>query len=297
SLDFETKSSYTLKIEASNKHMDPRFRAQGPFSDTAMVRLVVDNVDEPPVFTTPVSKMVVSEAAKVGTIIGTVSAVDPDSTNSPIRYSIDRNTDLERFFNIEAASGVISTAKPLDRETNAVHNITILAIESPTRIESRQKGTEGQGDRKTEGHGRRAGGQKARWTRGQRNSSTELQEDRRAGEQEKRGQKGRRAEGQGNRKKWTVGQEDRRAREQEKGDRMAGGQKGSGTGKRGQKGRRTEGQWNRKTGEKGRKTGKSRGQKGMAEEQEDRGSGKKKGRRTGKSGQKGRGTEGQEYIR
>ncbi|KAK3513931.1 hypothetical protein QTP70_032824 [Hemibagrus guttatus] len=129
-LDFETKSSYTLKIEASNRHMDPRFRAQGPFSDTAMVRLVVENVDEPPVFATSVSRMVVSEAAKVGTIIGTVSAIDPDSTNSPIRYSIDRNTDLERFFNIEAASGVISTAKPLDREMNAVHNITILAIES-----------------------------------------------------------------------------------------------------------------------------------------------------------------------
>ncbi|MCI4390531.1 hypothetical protein PGIGA_G00123600 [Pangasianodon gigas] len=130
SLDFETKSSYTLKIEASNKHMDPRFRALGPFSDTAMVRLVVENVDEPPVFATPVSRMVVSEAAKVGTIIGTVSATDPDSTNSPIRYSIDRNTDLERFFNIEAATGIISTAKPLDREMNAVHNITILAIES-----------------------------------------------------------------------------------------------------------------------------------------------------------------------
>lgn len=65
--------------------MDPRFRSQGPFSDTAMVRLVVENVDEPPVFVTSVSRMVVSEAAKVGTIIGTVSATDPDSTNSPIR--------------------------------------------------------------------------------------------------------------------------------------------------------------------------------------------------------------------
>uniref|UniRef100_A0AAR2IHI0 Cadherin 7a n=1 Tax=Pygocentrus nattereri TaxID=42514 RepID=A0AAR2IHI0_PYGNA len=129
-LDFETKSSYTLKIEASNKNIDPRFRAQGPFSDTAMVKLVVENVDEPPVFSSPISRMSVSEAAKVGTIIGTVSALDPDSTNSPIRYSIDRNTDLERFFNIEAATGVISTAKPLDREVNAVHNITILAIES-----------------------------------------------------------------------------------------------------------------------------------------------------------------------
>lgn len=129
-LDFETKSSYTLKIEASNRNIDPRFLSQGPFSDTAMVRLTVENVDEPPVFSSPLSKMVVSEAAKVGTMIGTVSAMDPDTTNSPIRYSIDRNTDLERFFNIESTTGVISTAKPLDREANAVHNITILAIES-----------------------------------------------------------------------------------------------------------------------------------------------------------------------
>ncbi|XP_056112616.1 cadherin-7a [Rhinichthys klamathensis goyatoka] len=129
-LDFETKSSYTLKIEASNRNIDPRFLSQGPFSDTAMVRLTVENVDEPPIFSSPLSKMVVSEAAKVGTIIGTVSALDPDSTNSPIRYSIDRNTDLERFFNIESSTGVISTAKPLDREANAVHNITILATES-----------------------------------------------------------------------------------------------------------------------------------------------------------------------
>nr|ABD64678.1 cadherin-7 type II [Danio rerio] len=129
-LDFETKSSYTLKIEASNRNIDPRFLSQGPFSDTAMVRLTVENVDEPPVFSSPLSKMVVSEAAKVGTMIGTVSAMDPDTTNSPIRYSIDRNTDLERFFNIESPTGVISTAEPLDREANAVHNITILAIES-----------------------------------------------------------------------------------------------------------------------------------------------------------------------
>ncbi|KAG9278436.1 cadherin-7-like [Astyanax mexicanus] len=129
-LDYETKSTYTLKIEASNRNIDPRFRAQGPFSDTAMVKLVVENVDEPPVFSSPLSRMTVSEAAKVGTTIGTVSALDPDSTNSPIRYSIDRNTDLERFFNIDAATGIISTAKALDREVNAVHNITILAIES-----------------------------------------------------------------------------------------------------------------------------------------------------------------------
>ncbi|MGH0168401.1 UNVERIFIED_CONTAM: hypothetical protein FKN15_054902 [Acipenser sinensis] len=135
-LDFETKASYTLRIEATNKNIDPQFLSLGPFSDTTNVKVIVEDVDEPPVFTSPVNRMVVSEAAKVGTIIGTVAAHDPDASSSLIRYSIDRNTDLERFFNIDATTGVISTAKQLDREMNAVHNITLLAMESqdPTQV-------------------------------------------------------------------------------------------------------------------------------------------------------------------
>ncbi|XP_066040205.1 cadherin-7 isoform X3 [Chamaea fasciata] len=129
-LDFEAKTSYTLRIEAANMHVDPRFLSLGPFSDMTTVKIIVEDVDEPPVFTSHLYSMVVSEAAKVGTIIGTVAAHDPDASNSPVRYSIDRNTDLERYFNIDANSGVITTAKSLDRETNAVHNITVLAMES-----------------------------------------------------------------------------------------------------------------------------------------------------------------------
>uniref|UniRef100_A0A3Q4H0V3 Cadherin 7 n=1 Tax=Neolamprologus brichardi TaxID=32507 RepID=A0A3Q4H0V3_NEOBR len=135
-LDFETKSIFSLRIEATNRNIDPNFLSSGPFSDTTSVKVTVEDVNEPPVFSTPLSKMVVSEDAKVGTSIGRVSAHDPDNSNSPIRYSIDRNTDLERFFNVDALSGVISTAKPLDREANSVHNLTIFAIEShdPTQI-------------------------------------------------------------------------------------------------------------------------------------------------------------------
>ncbi|OXB66749.1 hypothetical protein ASZ78_002994 [Callipepla squamata] len=116
-LDFEAKTSYTLRIEAANMHVDPRFLSLGPFSDMTTVKIIVEDVDEPPVFTSRLYSMVVSEAAKV--------FFHP----SP-RYSIDRNTDLERYFNIDANSGVITTAKTLDRETNAVHNITVLAMES-----------------------------------------------------------------------------------------------------------------------------------------------------------------------
>uniref|UniRef100_A0A665XAD7 Cadherin domain-containing protein n=1 Tax=Echeneis naucrates TaxID=173247 RepID=A0A665XAD7_ECHNA len=132
-LDFETKSSFSLRVEATNRNIDSNFLSLGPFSDTTSVKVTVEDVNEPPIFSAPLSKMVVSEDAKVGTSIGKVSAHDPDTSSSAIRYSIDRNTDLERYFNVDALSGVISTAKPLDREANSVHNLTIFAIESSTR--------------------------------------------------------------------------------------------------------------------------------------------------------------------
>ncbi|NXU48617.1 CADH7 protein, partial [Turnix velox] len=84
-LDFEAKTSYTLRIEAANMHVDPRFLSLGPFSDMTTVKIIVEDVDEPPVFTSRLYSMVVSEAAKVGTIIGTVAAHDPDASNSPVR--------------------------------------------------------------------------------------------------------------------------------------------------------------------------------------------------------------------
>uniref|UniRef100_A0A8C2Z3K7 Cadherin 7 n=1 Tax=Cyclopterus lumpus TaxID=8103 RepID=A0A8C2Z3K7_CYCLU len=124
-LDFETKSSFFLRIEATNRNIDSNFLSAGPFSDTTSVRVTVDDVNEPPVFSTPLGKMVVSEDARVGTSIGRVSAHDPDTSNNAIR-----NTDLERFFNVDALSGVISTAKPLDREANLIHNLTVFAIDS-----------------------------------------------------------------------------------------------------------------------------------------------------------------------
>uniref|UniRef100_A0A4W5PNL1 Cadherin 7 n=1 Tax=Hucho hucho TaxID=62062 RepID=A0A4W5PNL1_9TELE len=134
-LDFETKNSFNVRIEATNRNVDPAFVHLGSFSDTTSVKVTVEDVNEPPVYSTQLSRMGVSEDARVGTSIGKVSAHDPDSSNSAIRYSIDRNTDLERFFNVDALSGVISTAKPLDREVNSVHNLTILAMEKdPTKI-------------------------------------------------------------------------------------------------------------------------------------------------------------------
>ncbi|XP_028450211.1 cadherin-7-like [Perca flavescens] len=129
-LDFETRPIFSLRVEASNRYVDARFLAPGAFSDVVAVRLLVENVDEPPLFSSAGATMQISEAAPIGTDLGSVSARDPDARNSPVRYSIDRKSDVERYFTIDSISGVITTARPLDRETVAVHNITILATET-----------------------------------------------------------------------------------------------------------------------------------------------------------------------
>ncbi|KAM6177522.1 cadherin-8 [Erethizon dorsatum] len=128
-LDFETKKSYTLKVEAANIHTDPRFSSRGPFKDTATVKIVVEDADEPPVFSSPTYLLEVHENAALNSVIGQVTARDPDITASPIRFSIDRHTDLERQFNINADDGKITLATPLDRELSVWHNITIIATE------------------------------------------------------------------------------------------------------------------------------------------------------------------------
>ncbi|XP_027755011.1 cadherin-8 isoform X1 [Empidonax traillii] len=134
-LDFETKKSYTLKVEAANTHIDPRFISGGPFKDTATVKIVVEDADEPPVFSSPTYLLEVHENAALNSVLGQVTAHDPDVSSSPIRFSIDRHTDLERQFNINAEDGKITLATPLDRETSMWHNITIVATETRYAVE------------------------------------------------------------------------------------------------------------------------------------------------------------------
>ncbi|XP_077443431.1 cadherin-8 [Stigmatopora argus] len=128
-LDFESRRSYTLKVEAANVESDLGGSVGGPFKDTATVKIVVEDADEPPVFAKTFYTLEVNENAPVNTVIGTVAARDPDSSGSQVRYFIDRHTDLERQFNINVDDGKITLAKPLDRETDLWHNITVTATE------------------------------------------------------------------------------------------------------------------------------------------------------------------------
>ncbi|XP_031408554.1 cadherin-6 [Meleagris gallopavo] len=128
-LDFENKNLYILKVEATNTHVDPRFLYLGPFKDSATIRIQVEDVDEPPVFSRPAYIIEVKEDVPINSVIGTVTAQDPDAAKNPVKYSVDRHTDMDRVFNINSGNGSIFTSKTLDRETSLWHNITVIAAE------------------------------------------------------------------------------------------------------------------------------------------------------------------------
>ncbi|KAM9416468.1 cadherin-6-like [Salvelinus alpinus] len=129
SLDFERKRSYTLRIQVENSNPDPRFLRYAATTDGATVKLIVEDVDEPPVFDRVGYVMEVKEDVAVGTIIGSVSATDPDSSRSPVRYSIDRRTDMDRVLNVHPGNGSVFMLRTLDREDIAWHNVSVIATE------------------------------------------------------------------------------------------------------------------------------------------------------------------------
>ncbi|XP_067256707.1 cadherin-8 isoform X1 [Chanodichthys erythropterus] len=126
-LDFESKHFYNLTVVATNIRADSI--TGGPYMDQATIKIVVEDSDEPPVFTKSTYLFDVHENAAINTVIGAVVATDQDAPHSQVRYFIDRHTDLERQFNINVDDGKITLAKPLDRETDMWHNITVTATE------------------------------------------------------------------------------------------------------------------------------------------------------------------------
>lgn len=75
-------------MDAINDHLDPRFfsvHGVSEFSDRTKVKIMVQDVDEPPVFSALEYEWKVPENALVGTQVGIVTARDTDAANNPIK--------------------------------------------------------------------------------------------------------------------------------------------------------------------------------------------------------------------
>ncbi|XP_030623291.1 cadherin-7 [Chanos chanos] len=129
-LDYERKRRFVIAIEAINDLVDSRFLSSDEFRDRATLKIMVTDVDEPPIFSAPLYEWKILENAPVGTQVGIVSARDTDAANNPIRYSFDKNSDMRKVFRIDSNNGTITVVKPLDRETADWHNFTITAKET-----------------------------------------------------------------------------------------------------------------------------------------------------------------------
>ncbi|XP_068594330.1 cadherin-18-like isoform X1 [Cebidichthys violaceus] len=128
-LNYEKRKVHTLNIEGSNIHPDSHFSHVGPFKDSTSLRVIVGDVDEPPVFSMDYYILDMYENSPAGTQVGTITAVDPDSTNSAVRYFIENKEERPLYFSIGVNSGIIRTTQVLDREETAWHNITVMAAE------------------------------------------------------------------------------------------------------------------------------------------------------------------------
>lgn len=102
-------------------------------SDTTDVEITVQDVnDNPPVFTSMPYQASIPEDALVGTSVIQVHASDVDmGLNGRVRYSLSApgTENSENSFVIDPSSGVIRTAKVLDRESVPHYHLTVYAVD------------------------------------------------------------------------------------------------------------------------------------------------------------------------
>ncbi|XP_057626486.1 cadherin-19 [Chionomys nivalis] len=124
-VDFEHQSHYGFRIKVKNCHVDEELASAHVNSSSTYIKVHVEDEDEPPVFLLPYYVFGIPEEKPYGSIVGTVSAIDMDRKQSPIRYSLTGS----KMFDIND-NGTIITTNVLDREVSAWFNLSVLATET-----------------------------------------------------------------------------------------------------------------------------------------------------------------------
>uniref|UniRef100_A0A8D3BBV0 Cadherin EGF LAG seven-pass G-type receptor 1 n=1 Tax=Scophthalmus maximus TaxID=52904 RepID=A0A8D3BBV0_SCOMX len=123
-IDYEDQASYTLAIIARDNGIPQK-------SDTTYVEIIIlDANDNAPQFLRDMYQGTVFEDAPVYTSVLQISASDRDSgSNGRLSYTFQGGDDGEGDFFIEPYSGIIRTARKLDRENVPVYNLKAFAVD------------------------------------------------------------------------------------------------------------------------------------------------------------------------
>uniref|UniRef100_A0A3Q2XQR1 Cadherin-20 n=1 Tax=Hippocampus comes TaxID=109280 RepID=A0A3Q2XQR1_HIPCM len=116
-LDFETKRSYTLKVEGANIHVET---ASYSSSYSSFSSFALFSSSSLPTFNILLLHIIFLFLVFL------------------FRYSLDRSSDPDKFFYVDITSGALMTLRPLDREQLGWHNISVLAMEmnNPSQLSS-----------------------------------------------------------------------------------------------------------------------------------------------------------------
>ncbi|QDT39253.1 Cadherin domain protein [Stratiformator vulcanicus] len=110
-VDYETVQSYQLHVLATDEH--------GLASEPTTVSANVTDVNEAPLVN-PVGELILTEDTAVGTVVATINAYDPEG--QPLTFSL---ADSSGYFAVDANSGEITVAAPLDFEVSPTEILSI----------------------------------------------------------------------------------------------------------------------------------------------------------------------------
>jgi len=120
-LDRELLDEYRLNVTVFDMGSPRR-------SSSLLLQVDIDDVnDNAPVFDRTTYVVSVPEDAELGSVLTTVSAHDRDAgDNGRVVYRIATQSDV---FSINSATGEVRVSAALDRETTAVHEVVVVAVD------------------------------------------------------------------------------------------------------------------------------------------------------------------------
>ena len=126
--DYESSPRITLTVLAKNWGS-----VKGNDTSTCTVHISIQDANDPPEFTSPIYQASIAEGSGAGTSVVKVTAEDYDPTDRDFDYVILAG-DEGSMFEINSKTGLIKTTGRgvLDRETEAIYNITVGAVDTGT---------------------------------------------------------------------------------------------------------------------------------------------------------------------
>ncbi|XP_034167993.2 cadherin-13 isoform X1 [Pangasianodon hypophthalmus] len=123
------------KMHYDGKEWEVDYSRNGSSASMFSFLIIIDDVNEPPVFTDIIKFITVMENTPPGHSLWTFTVRDQDQ-NPPNTHRFIKGKDIDNWVTIDSRTGKVSTAKVLDRESlfvkNSTYTVILLAVDDGT---------------------------------------------------------------------------------------------------------------------------------------------------------------------